>query len=79
MSSEQIPHVPISTRLRVVGVSLLALALAVAAIGIFVRTSHAYDLQQDVESQHVTVKTVVPQSATAESNCEIADVTAKQN
>jgi len=62
MSSEQIPHVPISTRLRVVGVSLLALALAVAAIGIFVRTSHAHDLQQDVESQHVTVKTVVPQS-----------------
>ena len=62
MNSEQIPHVPISTPLRIVGVILVALALAVAASGIYARTSHAHDLQRDVESQHVTVKIVVPQS-----------------
>ena len=59
--SEHIPHAPSPARLRLAGLILAAVAVAVAAVGILVRIDHANDLQKEVESQHGTVKIVAPQ------------------
>ena len=64
--SENIPHVPLSLRLRMVVMILLTLAVAVAAAGIYVRIKHGHELREEVESQHVTVKVVVPESGAGE-------------
>lgn len=66
MMSDNLPHVPLTLRLRLVVISLLALSVAMAATGIYVRTRHGHDLQQEVQSQHVTVKIVVPQTGPSE-------------
>ena len=60
MISKHIP-VPSPASLRLTGLILAVVAVGVAATGILVRTSHAHDLQQEVQSQHVTVKIVTPQ------------------
>ncbi|MGA9667376.1 MAG: efflux RND transporter periplasmic adaptor subunit [Gallionella sp.] len=62
MMSEQIPHSPSSARLRLAGLVIVVVAVIVAAAGIFIRISHEHDLQNEVESHHVTVKIVMPQS-----------------
>jgi len=59
--SKHIPHVPSPKPLRLAGLILAAIAVAVAAAGILFRIGHANDLQKQVESQHVTVKVVAPQ------------------
>jgi RND family efflux transporter MFP subunit len=43
------------------GLVVAVVAVAVATVGILFRNNHANDLQKEVESQHVTVKVVVPQ------------------
>lgn len=59
--TRHIPHVPSPRPLRIAGLILAVVAAAVAVAGILVRISHANNLQKEVESQHVTVKTVAPQ------------------
>src|SRR5450756_246058 len=64
--SDHIPHIPSPKPLRLAGLILAAVAVAVAATGILIRISHEHDLQKEVKSQHVTVKTVVPQYGSSE-------------
>ena len=52
---------PAVARLRFAGLIIAAVAVVVAAAGIWVRLSHAHDLEQEVEARHVTVKVVLPQ------------------
>ena len=52
---------PAVARLRFAGLVIAAVAVVVAAAGIWVRLSHAHDLEQEVEARHVTVKVVLPQ------------------
>jgi RND family efflux transporter MFP subunit len=52
---------PAVARLRLAGLIIAAVAVVVAAAGIWVRLSHAHDLEQEVEARHVTVKVVLPQ------------------
>ena len=59
--SNHIPHVPSPKPLRLAGLLLAAIAVAMATAGILFRIDHANDLQKEVESQHVTVKVVAPQ------------------
>ena len=66
--SEHIPHVPSPVRLRFAGMILAVVAAAVAAVGILMRTSHDHDLQKEVESQHVTVKVVMPEFGSSEQS-----------
>ncbi len=66
MMSEQIPHTPSSAGLRLAGLVIVVVAVIVAAAGIFIRISHEHDLQNEVESRHVTVKVVMPQSGPSE-------------
>lgn len=61
MISEQPPHAVVSARLRRAGLIMAAVAVAVAIAGILVRIHHAHDLQQEADSQYVTVKVVVPE------------------
>ncbi|OIQ93052.1 multidrug resistance protein MdtA precursor [mine drainage metagenome] len=61
MTTEPIHHVPAPARLRLAGVTLAAVATIVAAVGIWIRVSHAHDLEREVEAKHVTVKVVLPQ------------------
>ncbi|OIR18098.1 multidrug resistance protein MdtA precursor [mine drainage metagenome] len=61
MTTEHTHHVPTSARLRLAGVTLAAVAIIVAAVGIWVRLGHAHDLEQEVEAKHVTVKVVLPE------------------
>lgn len=58
--SDHIPHVPSPAPLRIAGIILVLVAAAVATAGIMLRIGHANNLQKEVESQHVTVKVVVP-------------------
>ncbi|MGA7750873.1 MAG: efflux RND transporter periplasmic adaptor subunit, partial [Gallionella sp.] len=64
--SEQIPHAPSSAPLRFAALVIAVVAFVVAAAGIFIRISHEHDLQKEVESQHVTVKVVVPEFGASE-------------
>lgn len=61
MTTEHTHHVPTPARLRLAGVTLAAVAIIVAAVGIWIRLSHARDLEREVEAKHVTVKVVLPQ------------------
>ncbi len=61
MTTEHIHHVPTSARLRLAGVTVAAVAIIVAAVGIWVRLGHAHDLEREVEAKHVTVKVVLPE------------------
>ncbi|OIR19563.1 multidrug resistance protein MdtA precursor [mine drainage metagenome] len=49
-------------RLRLAGGIFAAVAVTIAVVGIYMRIDHANDLEKAVESQHVTVKVVSPQS-----------------
>ena len=64
--SDHIPHIPSPKPLRLAGLILAVVAVAVAATGILIRISHEHDLQKEVKSQHVTVKAVVPQYGSSE-------------
>lgn len=68
MMSEHIPHVQPSPRLKLVGLSLVALAVLVAGAGIWVRLSHAHDLKQEVEQQHTTVRVITPEAGPSEQS-----------
>jgi RND family efflux transporter MFP subunit len=59
--SDHAPHAPSPARLKLAGLVVAVVAVAVATVGILFRNNHANDLQKEVESQHVTVKVVVPQ------------------
>ena len=59
--SDHIPHAPTPKPLYTAGLILAVVGIAVAATGIFVRVSHSNVLKKEVESQHVTVKVVLPQ------------------
>ena len=65
MMSKHTPHAVSPAPLRIAGLIMAVVAIAVAAIGIFVRISQADDLKKAVESQHVTVKVVQPESGTS--------------
>ena len=64
--SEHIPHPPSPKPLYLAGLFLTVVGISVAVAGIFIRIGHANDLQKEVESQHVTVKIVVPQPGAGE-------------
>ena len=64
--SDHIPHAPTPKPLYIAGLLLAVVGVAVATVGIFVRVSHSNVLQKEVESQHVTVKVVLPQSGAGE-------------
>ncbi len=64
--SDHIPHASSPKPLYIAGLFLAVVGIAVAAAGIFIRVSHANDLQKEVESQHVTVKIVYPQLGAGE-------------
>lgn len=66
--SEHIPHIPSSARLLRAILILAAVAALVAAAGILIRINHAQALQKEVESQHVTVKVVVPELGPGEQS-----------
>ncbi|MGO8753605.1 MAG: efflux RND transporter periplasmic adaptor subunit [Gallionellaceae bacterium] len=66
MMSEHIPDVPSPARLRLAGWIFAVVAVVVAAAGILIRISHEHVLQKEVESRHVTVKVVMPQSGPSE-------------
>lgn len=55
------PHVPSALGLRLSVSILLGVALIVAAIGIWLRLSHANDLKKEVALQHTMVKVIQPQ------------------
>ena len=75
--SEHIPHVPSPVRLRFAGMILAVVAAAVAAVGILMRTSNDHDLQKEVESQHVTVKVVMPEFGSSEQTSPGLSTTAR--
>lgn len=66
MMTKHTPYVTSPKSLRVAGLVIAAVAVTVAAAGILIRISHAHDLKKEVESQHVTVKFVVPQYGPSE-------------
>ncbi len=59
--SDHIPNSPSPKPLKLAGLILAVVGIAVATAGILFRISHANDLQKEVDSQHVTVKVVSPQ------------------
>jgi RND family efflux transporter MFP subunit len=59
--SDHTPQVPSPVRLKLASLVVAVVAVAVATIGIVVRNNQATMLEKEVESQHVTVKVVVPQ------------------
>ncbi len=65
MTTEHTHHIPNSARLRLAALILAIVAIVVAAVGIWIRLSHANDLEKEVEAKHVTVKIVSPQSGPA--------------
>ncbi len=68
MMFEHIPHGHVSARLKLVGMAAVALAVTVAAGGIWLRVSHAHELKKDIESQHITVQIVRPQFGSSEQS-----------
>jgi len=52
-------------RLTSPGLVLAVVAVVVAVAGIIIRFSHTDDLQKEVESQHVTVKVVLPETGSS--------------
>jgi RND family efflux transporter MFP subunit len=65
MMSEKIPHPVVSTRLRLVGAVIAILAVFIVVNGILTRNSHEHDLKKEVESQHIMVKVVLPQTGSS--------------
>lgn len=68
MTQQHIPHATVSPRLRRTGLIMVAVAIAVAAGGIFARVNHAHALQKEVDAQHVTVKFVYPEQGPGEQS-----------
>jgi len=66
--SDHVPHISSPARLRLAGLILAAVVVTVAVAGILVRISHAHILQKEVESQHTTVKIVIPQLGPGEQS-----------
>ncbi|KXS32956.1 MAG: RND transporter MFP subunit [Candidatus Gallionella acididurans] len=58
---DHIPHTPPSAGLRRAGLIFAVVAVAVAAVGIYLRINHSHDLQKAVEARHTTVKVVAPE------------------
>jgi multidrug efflux pump subunit AcrA (membrane-fusion protein) len=65
MMSKNTPHDISPKPLNIAGLVLAVVAVVVAVAGIIIRFSHTDDLQKEVESQHVTVKVVLPQTGSS--------------
>ena len=63
--SEKIPHPAIPARLRLAGIVFAIFLIVMAVLGILSRTRHENDLQKQVDSQHMMVNVVSPESGTS--------------
>ena len=66
MMSEKIPHPPIPARLRLAGIVFAIFLVVMAVLGIMSRIRHEHELQKQVDTQHMMVKVVMPESGKSE-------------